>query len=797
MPRLPHARIRHDKLVLLAATALGSILTATAAQAQDEPDRTGDQIQDIVVTAQFREQNLQQTPLAITAVTGDELNRRGVINMQDLTKVAPSVNLHHTGSAGGKTLAAFIRGVGASDYNFGIEPGVAFYVDDVYLGPSYGTLLDFVDLERAEVLRGPQGTLSGKNAIGGAIRLVTVKPKGEDTGYIEAETGSRGLIRMRAAYDVSLVPDRLFLRVSGYSANQNGLVKLYDFGCVNPGQLGDGTAPHALRDVTPPQKCERGSLGNTDVRAARLQLRWLPADNVEVNLSGDYIDDNARGAADVLLAVNPAGFANFRAPGAAPDSTPYFLAQYGVPYDQRFLPPNRYSSYATYEDPVYGLKFPPENTLLTKDVTLNVDWKISPTLSLSSITAYRSLDGSWAYDSDSSPLATDGVYDNQIHKQFSQEVRLSGSSFNDRLNWTVGGFYYHATERDLDTVEAVIFNLFITTDSRPRNTNYAGFVHGEFKITDALTLIGGVRQSHEKKLYRFVEGDIPGTPSNVFPGGLDVPARTKYSRTDWRVGLQWQATPDHMLYASVATGYRGGGFNPRPSNLQTVIAFGPESLVSYEAGVRSEFFDRRVRWNNTIYYSDYKNIQLSGRITAVVSGGEFPVTVVTNAAKAHIYGLESELQADLSRYITLNGAASYTKFKYDDLGPAAGLASTSGPTLDAMQRYTPKWKLNAGVQATLPVLEDVGKLTLNADYSYQTKQYADAHNSPELEIPAYGVTNARLTFARDDGWSVSLIGTNVFNKKYFYNKNFISGNFQIKGNPAPGAEWALSLRKAF
>ncbi len=272
------SRMEQYKLMLLGATALGAALAPSMAQAQEaigSDDAAPTQlaqasanqssttaattpasadssaIQDIVVTAQFRAQNLQDTPLAITAISGDQLLQRGIQNVQDLTNIVPSVSLHHTGSAGGKTLAAFIRGVGASDYNFGIEPGVAFYIDDVYLGPSYGTLLEFIDLERAEVLRGPQGTLSGKNAIGGAIRLVTAKPRGQNEGYIQVETGSRGLLRMRAAYDISLVPDTLFMRVSGYSANQNGLVKVLDFACVNPTLTGDQTAPYRIRDTSP------------------------------------------------------------------------------------------------------------------------------------------------------------------------------------------------------------------------------------------------------------------------------------------------------------------------------------------------------------------------------------------------------------------------------------------------------------------------------------------------------------------------------------------------------------------
>ncbi|MDR2215402.1 MAG: TonB-dependent receptor [Nevskiaceae bacterium] len=790
------------------ALALGSALAYAPLQvlAADDAGDLGS-LEEVVVTAQFREQNLQQTPLAITAITAEQLAEKGFVNIQDLTQAAPSVELRHTGSAGGKTMAAFIRGVGASDYNFNIEPGVAFYMDDVYLGPSFGTLIEFVDLERAEILRGPQGTLSGKNAIGGAVRLVTQKPRGDDTGYAEVETGSRSLLRMRAAFDVGLT-DNLAMRVSAYSATQEGLVKLYDFACMHPDQLGDQSAPFALNDATPPQNCHRGNLGNTDVQAARLQFRWTPSDDVEVNLAGNYVDDNARGAADVLLRVNPAGFSAYNVPGTpVGQSNPYFQHYYGIAYDERFLPPNRFSSYATFYDPVYELDYPPENTLETKELTLNVDWKINDNLALKSITGYRDISGSWAYDSDSSPLQTDAVYDTMGHEHFSQEVRLSGLSFNDRFNWTVGGYYYNADETDVGSIQAAIFNFYIWVDSKAKNENYAGFAHGEFDITDQLKLIGGVRYTTEDKTYHFIEGDVAGTPSTafvdpvllaqgIFKEGLDFPGQTSYDRTDWRVGLQYQLTDDHMIYANIATGFRGGGFNPRPSNIYTAIAFGPEKLTSFEVGHRSEFLDHKIRWNNTAYYSKYEDMILSARVGIILPGAAFPAAYPVNAAKARIWGIESEFVADVNEWVSFNASGSYSDFKYQDLG-AAG-ENPGSPALTANQRFTPDWKFNAGMRAVLPILQDAGEVSFNLDYAWQSKQSPDVQNLPELIIDAYGTANARLTFTTlDQKWAVSLSGANILDEAYFYNKSNVSGNFQTKGNPAPGAEWALSVRRNF
>ncbi len=742
---------------------------------------------EVIVTAQFHAESLQRTPLAITAISGAEMLDKGYNDITGLAQLVPSVDLTSTGAYGGKTLAAFIRGVGASDYNFGVEPGVAFYLDDVYLGPSYGTmlLLDVSDLERIEVLRGPQGTLSGKNAIGGAVRLVTQKPKGDGSGYVEVEGGSLSTLRFRAAYDMPVIDDQLFMRVSGYSSHRDGYVELLDFACVNPTETGNTAAPYGLKETQPPGECRRGNLGDEDVHAGKLQFRWLPTENVEVNLSGDYIDDDSNGAADVLIGMNPSGFTHFDATTAIP--------LYGVPYDTRFLPPNRYSSYATFSNPQYGLNYPSVDTLLTRQSALTADWKINSNMSLTSITGYREYTGHWSYDSDSSPLATDGVYDIQSHEQLTQEIRLTGTSLSDRLSWTFGGFYYHGRERDVATIYAALYNLFIDTDSRPSNTNYAAYLHTEYALTDALTLVAGLRQSYESKTYLYIENDIPGTPSNSFPGGFYDPAHTGYNHFDYRFGLQYQVTPDFMTYVDVATGFRGGGFNPRPATPAQAVGYGPERLISYEIGARNEFLDRRIQFNNTGYFSHYTDIQLTANLVDVGTG--FPDAVVTNAATADIYGFESELRADFNSWLSLNGAASYTHFRYTNLGLAAGFVN--GPTLESDQVYTPTWKFNMGAKAALPLLQRYGKLTLESDFSWRSLQYADAANSPQLAIPAYGLLDARLEMAMEHGWLVSLGGTNITDRFYYSAKNFISGNYQWKGVPGLPAQWYLSVRRSF
>ncbi len=223
----------------------------------------------------------------------------------------------------------------------------------------------------------------------------------------------------------------------------------------------------------------------------------------------------------------------------------------------------------------------------------------------------------------------------------SEELRLSGVAFADRLNWTVGGFYFHSVEQDNADVMAALYNLFIYYPNRAHDTNYAGFMHVEYKLTDALTFIGGVRDSHENKSFLFNEHDIPGTPSNVFPGaGLYEEGKTSYNHVDYRAGLQYQFTPEFMAYADVSTGFRAGGFNPGRQRRTRSCPMAPRSSPATRSAPATSS-QPPAQLNNTIYYGNYEDIQLTAR--SIAPDG-FPDQITTNAGKAHIYGYETEFK---------------------------------------------------------------------------------------------------------------------------------------------------------
>ena len=284
--------LRHDIETLPAAvlTALFGLLATSLAWSQSAPDRTAATAADsgalaeVVVTAQYRAEPLQQTPIAITAVTADDIEQRGFTNSSDIAYAVPNASFRPAQAAFGKTQTAYIRGVGQNDFNFAFEPGVGIYVDDVYYPTTMSSQFDLMDLDRVEVLRGPQGTLFGRGSIGGAVRYISKQPTGDNTGFIEGTVGDFHRVDLRAGYDFALIEDKLFARITGVSKKQDGYVDRIDFVCEYP-QL-SGSLPRLItnRDAG----CKLGTLGGTDVNGARAQLRYVASDTLSFDLALDY-----------------------------------------------------------------------------------------------------------------------------------------------------------------------------------------------------------------------------------------------------------------------------------------------------------------------------------------------------------------------------------------------------------------------------------------------------------------------------------------------------------------------------
>ncbi len=312
-------------LIMACAASHAALAADAAAGSAAAADSTP--LEEVTVTAQFVKQSLQQTPLAITAISASMLEARSQTSLQDVTAQAPNVILLPGAAGAGDAMRAQIRGVGQTDLDPAVDPGVGVYIDDVYFATLTGSDFALLDLDRMEILRGPQGTLSGMNSLGGSVKLYTQKATGSNDGYVEATAGSLNRLDVRASGDFALVPDTVFLRLSGVARRQNGFLQLYDYACTHPND------PYVISGAIPrgnfTHDCKTGTEGGIDYNAVRASLRWLASSNVEVNWVTDATRENSGSTPSTLLAVN------------RPTNS---LAWMGGPYDNRFVPTNPYSS---------------------------------------------------------------------------------------------------------------------------------------------------------------------------------------------------------------------------------------------------------------------------------------------------------------------------------------------------------------------------------------------------------------------------------------------------------------------
>ncbi|WP_404710471.1 TonB-dependent receptor [Sphingomonas sp. MMS24-J13] len=780
------------------AQAAGAPVTApgqTQAQAGVEATPHADQTADIVVTAQFRGQRLQDTPLAITAVNASTLEARSQTSVVDLGGYSPNVNLTPASSISGNALVAFIRGIGQTSSNFAYEPGVGMYIDDVYYGTTFGAMFDLTDLDRVEVLRGPQGTLAGKNSLGGAIKLFTKKPDGQGGGFVEATYGRFNRLDVRASADFK-IGDGLYARISGVSKHDGAYFTDLDYGCVNPGK-GIAASPNSSHS------CKIGSEGGTDVKAGRLALRYAPdGSKLEINLAGDVSIDNSDAVATKLIYANNPNVRSYDASNI----------QGGIPFDSRFLTaPHSYTSYATFSaggnyTTSFGIpnqvlpgtfSVAPDSTARGYGVSGTIDYALTDDVKLKSITAYRRVTGHYGLDPDGSPLDILTEYFFLKHSQFTQELRLTGR-MGSLIDYTVGGFYYKANDRIQNRIfiPTVLFD-FLSNDP-VSNRSISGFAHAEVHLSDSLNLIGGIRYTHDKKVYTFSRRNADGSPisgalftTNFAAFGLDGLTGTyDKGHLDYRIGLNYRWSPELMTYAQVSTGYKGGGVNPTPYVKDQVIPFGPEKLTTWEAGFKSDLFDRVLRLNGAVFYNVYRDIQLT-LYTCAFSATPNPCGAPANAGDAHVKGAEFEGSLHPVQGLTIDGSVGYLDFKYTRVEAATGVA------LGMVAPFNNKWQASAGIEYAADFAS--GKLTPRLDWTYQSSFYYNAVNGPLNRIDGRSLLNARLTYeTANHDWSISAAVTNLTNKFYYLAKNDNAGNFGVDtGVVARPREWAVTVKRRF
>jgi iron complex outermembrane receptor protein len=798
---------------VLALTLAGSLALAGAASAADAPQappaqqagKGATQLEEITVTARYKSENLQKTPIAITALNGDQLTARGFDNIVDVYKSAPNVVFQQAGASGGKSAVAYIRGVGQNDFTLAFEPGVGFYLDDVYFGTIMGAMFDLGDVDRVEILRGPQGTLFGKNNEGGAVRIFTAQPKGDNSGYLEAGFGNYDHYRLKGAYDFSIIPDKLAVRLSGGWNKVDGYVTRYDFVCKFPALAGN------LPKVATNSKCILGHEGSDDAKNGRINLKWTPTNDLSIALTGDYLDDRGEAAPSKLLHIVPGGGLGDYNNNVLLNPTSGFYT--GVPLDSRFLTASPYTNYSTFKDLSTGFALDPVNNVTAWGIGSTINWSGPMGLHVKNILAYRAYRASFAVDFSGAPLIN-AMYSNPdfVHHQLSEELNVSGVALDNKLDWVVGGYYYDGYSRQgngpviLTSLEIVppappffsgFYGLNFYTNDPVVVLNKSAFVHADYHATDKLNLELGVRYSDESKTYTFSRILLPTNPQvPFFPPGQPLfgfennPSETSATqRWDPKVALQYSWTPRVMTYVQFATGYKGGGINPHPASISEVVPFKEETLSSYEIGAKTQWYDNRVRLNLAAFTSDYKNLQ----ITVVAADA---ADVVSNAGHVRITGVEGELEAEPLPGLQFNGSFGYLHYHTIDLGSAAGVPG--GPCLTCQPAYVPNWKYNIGVQYAIDLMQ-AGTLTPRLDWTWQSNVYNDPSNNPLLLQPGYGLLDARLTWdSPKGGWQVALVLENALNKTYYVNMfDDLQGFNTVTGQPGWPRTVMGTIRKTF
>lgn len=766
---------------------LAMAIVGTAAFAQDANSDGNAGIEDIIVTAQRSEAKLQDTPLSIVAVGGLELARQGTDSLSGFDTFVPNVTIGGTAAQGNAIVNVAIRGIGGAPQGFITQEGsVGIYIDDILFARPNGALLELLDVDRVEVLRGPQGTLFGRNTAGGAVRYVTKQPSDKLEGSIKALYGSRNRYEVSGMLNIP-VTDTFAGRLSFARKSRDGYI-------------------HRIIDNT--------YVGGGDSTTLRGQVSWKPTSRFEVNVSGDLIRTSDNG--QPTLSVNfsptdlyPSALYGVTVPGDPPvNPTIYNSLRALAPLS---VSPSGYTNAATdfgfyfgqvrgkYE--VYGGLVPDVNRFKSYGISGTISYELSDSLTVKSLTGYRDISQIQNQDWDRTPIPMVAVNDTTDIRYFTQELQLNGSFFDNRLKLVAGAFYYwddSTNDRRRFDPGAGANSAFKgdvglgTFESKHIKTeSVALFTQGTFKVTDALSLTAGVRWSEDKKdftAFREGRGQVClssgavvaaiGNPASCPAGSVSTPsAQTvngKWSSVSPRFSIDYRWSPQVMTYVSAAKGYKGGGFNDA---IQTrcyrsplpncgLGDYRPENLWTYEAGIRSDLFDRRVRLNITAFLTKYKDQQIQ-----LADPGPPPLVYTVNGDST-VKGFEVEFLANPAQNLMLKASLGYVDAKYDS--EIRGVSGQIAVTPAIPFYRSPKWSYTLGASYTVPV-QNKGDLSFDLNWGWKDKQLSFPSSTNYVELPAYGLLNGRISFAAKAGWSISVFGNNLTDAYY------LTGGFDPSG----------------
>lgn len=738
---------KKSKILRSAGFGLCFALTGVAAPAQD----SSGSLQEVVITAQKRSERLQDVPISVTAFSQERLDMLGAQNVNGLQESTPNMNFAlQTGDQ--YSAKVTLRGVGTETTIGGGDPGVALHIDNVYVGRNSAAAIDIFDVERVEVLRGPQGTLYGRNANGGSVNIISRRPQEEREMSGDITVGNYNWVRARGVLNQPL-SDNVLARLVIYSNKRDGYMK------------------NLYRDGY--------DAGDRDSQGGRLQLLFKDVLGGEMLLRAYSMATGGVGPAARFLGTDiptadrypNAWLVGFGAGGGPPVSADVFhnFKSNAITPQLKPLPTNLFEYRKDASEFVRQL---------IRGADLQGEWSVGSGMLLRSITSYQTNDSVILLDADSSelPIETRGR-DNKAH-QFSQELNLL-STGDGPLTWLLGAFYYSESLKEIlqgYTAPGIVSSALrlppfavpggggaqLLTPQDYFNDSYAVFGQLSYNFTDALRLTVGARQTwDDKSQYRVQHGFIDLTTNDRFNGngakGFAPPDSSggNWSKMTWKAALDYKLSDDHMVYAQYSTGFKAGGFDMNadtgPTNIMT--PYQPESIKAIEIGSKNTFLEGRATLNLSAFQYDYKNMQ-TFRLS-----GYGPRT--DNAASSTIKGVEGELVLRATEALHLDASVGILDATYDEFllpipPPGVNLA---GNRLN----NAPKLTAHAGIEYV--VQGDGYNLIPRLDWSYKGDTYYDRSNTPLDLQKAFSLLNARIRYDAES-WYVDLFGTNLANKQY-------------------------------
>ena len=722
---------RRSGAVLAVALSVTGFGPAAVAQEAEQGARA---IEEVVVTARRREESLQDVPLSITAFSGEELARIGALNITEVGQTTPNVTLEVSRGTN-TTITAFIRGVGQQDPVPGFEAGVGIYVDDVYLNRPQAAVLDIYDVERIEVLRGPQGTLYGRNTIGGAIKYVTKRLSDEPEAKVKVAVGNYNQLDTVVT---GSTPVGDTLRIGGSVAR------------LTHDGFGDNLNLPGIENYA------------KDLLAGRFSVEWLPSETLFFRLTGDYLDDDSDPRQGHRLTVG-----NLTGAPILDDV-----------YDTRA-----------------GLNNPTQE-VQARGISLTAEWDISPAFTLKSITAYRDDETYTPIDFDSLPAAdldVPAVYEND---QFSQELQVLYEG--DRLSGVAGAYYLDANAfTAFDVILGTTGDLLVLpglnafTLGDVDTDTWSLFADFTYELSDVWALSVGGRYTSDERSSRVLRQTLIGGTSSFF-GGSAVPIATTsdfegsetFTEFTPRFSVSYAPSDTQNLYFTWSEGFKGGSFDPRgqtssapdldgdgdvdEQDIFEFMLFQPETVSSYEVGVKSSWLDNTINTNIAVFFADYQDVQIPGSV-GIDSDNDGVVDtfigITSNAADADIFGVEFEGAAQLSDAFRVNWMLGYIDAEFNEFIDALG----NDVAEERVFQNTPEVTASATLVYERP-MEVIGR---DANFSVRnTLSYRDDTSqfevpTPELDQDAYTLWDLSFVLEDPDGrWRLGLHGKNLTDEEY-------------------------------